>query len=287
MLRDSNHQAVLALLPDACPVLYTPASGDDSGSELASLVAERLAQLLGPLADNAGQQDQQQQKHQKQQMLQPHSPHAEVALAAGLSRALCYTHRYAERHSAGRRRGAPPPRILCLVRTADTPLQYIPIMNAIFAAQRTGVVVDACVVGGADSAFLQQAAHLTGGVYLRATRPAALLQQLLGGFVSDSCTRRMLALGGWSSAAVDYRASCFCHKTVIDTGYVCSVCLSIFCKANMRLQACPTCGSAFKQQARKGGGGAAGSQAGGGAGGSGTDQAQQQELQLASKAAEG
>ena len=40
------------------------------------------------------------------------------------------------------------------------------------------VVVDSCVVG-APSAFLQQAAHLTGGVYLCPARPAGLLQYLL------------------------------------------------------------------------------------------------------------
>lgn len=46
-------------------------------------------------------------------------------------------------------------------------------------AQRNDVVVDACMVGGADSAFLQQAAHLTGGLYLRPPRPGGLLQTLL------------------------------------------------------------------------------------------------------------
>lgn len=61
----------------------------------------------------------------------------------------------------------------------DVPAQYIPTMNAIFAAQRSGVVIDACYLGSSQSAFLQQAAHLTGGVYLRPARPAGLLQYLL------------------------------------------------------------------------------------------------------------
>ena len=47
------------------------------------------------------------------------------------------------------------------------------------ALQKLGVVIDACMVGSRDSAFLQQAAHLTGGLYLRPPRPAALLQYLL------------------------------------------------------------------------------------------------------------
>ena len=28
---------------------------------------------------------------------------------------------------------------------------------------------------------------------------------------------------------VDFRAACFCHKRIIDMGYVCSVCLSSMC----------------------------------------------------------
>lgn len=59
------------------------------------------------------------------------------------------------------------------------PAQYIPTMNAIFAAQRCGVLIDACYLGASQSAFLQQAAHLTGGLYLRPARPAGLLQYLL------------------------------------------------------------------------------------------------------------
>jgi transcription initiation factor TFIIH subunit 3 len=89
-----------------------------------------------------------------------------------------------------------------------------------------------------------------GGVYLRPHQPAALLQYLLGVFSADTATRATLSLGvGSGTQAVDYRASCFCHKNVIDTGYICSVCLSIFCKANMKLSQCPTCGSQFKQAA--------------------------------------
>ena len=45
--------------------------------------------------------------------------------------------------------------------------------------QRHSVVIETCVLGPADSAFLQQAAHVTGGLYLRPSRPGALLQYLL------------------------------------------------------------------------------------------------------------
>eukprot|EP00198_Chlamydomonas_reinhardtii_P013971 XP_001703308.1 TFIIH 34kDa subunit [Chlamydomonas reinhardtii] len=95
-------------------------------------------------------------------------------------------------------------------------------------AQRAQVVLDAVVVAPQDSSFMQQAAHLTGGLYFRPHRGRGLLGVLLNHFVCDTATRKQLdeaqALG------VDFRASCFCHKYVIETGYVCSVCLSIFCQ---------------------------------------------------------
>lgn len=50
----------------------------------------------------------------------------------------------------------------------------------------------------------------------------------------------MLALP--TKVAVDYRPACFCHHKLIDTGYVCSVCLSIYCD---NTSTCSTCRSAF------------------------------------------
>lgn len=45
--------------------------------------------------------------------------------------------------------------------------------------QKAEVVIDACMLGAHDSAFLQQAAHLTDGVFLRPKHKGALLQYLL------------------------------------------------------------------------------------------------------------
>lgn len=45
--------------------------------------------------------------------------------------------------------------------------------------QKLGVVMDACMAGPHESAYLQQAAHITGGQYLRPSKPGALLQYLL------------------------------------------------------------------------------------------------------------
>lgn len=42
-----------------------------------------------------------------------------------------------------------------------------------------GIPVDVCKVFGEDTVFLQQAAHLTAGVYLRLEHSAGLLQYLM------------------------------------------------------------------------------------------------------------
>lgn len=49
---------------------------------------------------------------------------------------------------------------------------------------------------------------------------------------------------------VDFRASCFCHKRTIDVGYVCSVCLAIFCK---QMPSCLICGAAYSHAKKRAG----------------------------------
>ncbi|WIA15471.1 hypothetical protein OEZ85_002111 [Tetradesmus obliquus] len=189
LLSENNHQCIIALQPNGSPVLYTLSSAAGSAAAMPALVLERVQQLLLETPAAGLQQQPEQQQQQQQQ---------EVALAAGLSRALCYTSRLLPRYAASTRHKAKP-RILSLLAGADTPLQYIPVMNCIFAAQHAGVALDACILGAADSAFMQQAAHITGGVYLRPHQPAALLQYLLGVFSADTATRASLNLGIHSS----------------------------------------------------------------------------------------
>lgn len=171
----------------------------------------------------------------------------EAAWSAATARALCQLHKAGRSASDGTQRTAPeqqrrgaPPRLLCLKAAPDSPPQYLASMNAAFSAQRCGVVVDACVLGAGHSAFLQQAAHLTGGVYVRPARPAALLQYLLAVFLASPAERQWLALP--AATPVDLRASCFCHRRPVDIGYACSVCLSVFCQ---RGPECATCGTTF------------------------------------------
>lgn len=158
-------------------------------------------------------------------------------LSGSLSMALCYIQRLFRSGSLH-----PQPRILCLHGSPDGPEQYVAIMNAIFSAQRSMVPVDSCYIGAQNSAFLQQASYITGGVHHKPQQLDGLFQYLMTIFATDLHSRRFLQLP--KPVGVDFRASCFCHKSTIDMGYICSVCLSIFCKQHKK---CSTCGSVFGQ----------------------------------------
>ncbi|XP_033628081.1 general transcription factor IIH subunit 3-like isoform X2 [Asterias rubens] len=131
-------------------------------------------------------------------------------------------------------------RLLVIKAADDNASQYMNLMNVIFTAQKQSIPVDACILEK-DSGLLQQACDITNGVYLQIPQINGLLQYLLWVFLPDPSLRETLVLP--PSIHVDYRAACFCHRTLIDIGYVCSVCLSIFCTYS---PICSTCHTAFK-----------------------------------------
>ncbi|KAK3683733.1 transcription factor Tfb4-domain-containing protein [Podospora appendiculata] len=161
-------------------------------------------------------------------------------------------------------------RILVISVSDSSPAQYIPTMNAVFAAAHARIAIDTLALRG-NATFLQQASFITRGTFVRATEPQGLLQYLMLGFsrgtapsgpgagaALDSATGAATkplnptsviskgSKGGRGSDAasrsiadilvtptadvVDFRAACFCHRRVVDTGFVCSICLSIFCE---------------------------------------------------------
>ncbi|CAN9154246.1 unnamed protein product [Alternaria sp. RS040] len=131
-------------------------------------------------------------------------------------------------------------RILIVSVSGDLANQYIPVMNSIFAAQRKRIPVDILKLAG-DTVLLQQASDATGGVYMKPDRPEGLLQYLMMAFLPDVTARTSLIVP--SAGGVDFRAACFCHRNVVDIGFVCSVCLSIFCNPHLPDNLCMTCGS--------------------------------------------
>uniref|UniRef100_A0A915J9J5 General transcription factor IIH subunit 3 n=1 Tax=Romanomermis culicivorax TaxID=13658 RepID=A0A915J9J5_ROMCU len=85
------------------------------------------------------------------------------------------------------------------------------------------------------------ACDITGGFYLKIDNPHGLLQNLICYFLPDPHQRPKLSI--FMDKDVDYRPSCFCHHKLINVGWVCSVCLSVFCHFS---PICATCQSVFK-----------------------------------------
>ncbi|RMX88590.1 hypothetical protein D0867_15528 [Hortaea werneckii] len=134
-------------------------------------------------------------------------------------------------------------RILILSVSGDLADHYIEIMNSIFACQRLGIPIDVLKLAG-DPVFPQQAADTTGGIYMSLSTPearAGLLQYLMFAYLPDAAARDHLITPG-EGEGVDFRAACFCHKRIVDIGYVCSICLSIFCEP-LKDSQCLLCGS--------------------------------------------
>ncbi|PRQ26530.1 putative TFIIH subunit Tfb4/p34 protein [Rosa chinensis] len=229
LLNQLNQVVVIATGYSSCSYIYDSTSAPSHGSDQGRMPA-LCSNLLQKLEEFVTEDE---------QLLKEASAEGTPSslLSGSLSMALCYIQKVFRSGPMH-----PQPRILCLQGSSDGPDQYVAIMNAIFSAQRSMVPIDSCYMGSHNSAFLQQASYITGGVYLKPQQPDGLLQYLTTVFATDLHSRAFLQLP--KSAGVDFRASCFCHKKTIDTGYICSVCLSIFCKHHKK---CSTCGSVFGQ----------------------------------------
>ncbi|GFV93183.1 general transcription factor IIH subunit 3 [Trichonephila clavipes] len=163
--------------------------------------------------------------------------YTESLVAGAMTMALCYIHRLRKQQIVEKKM---PAKILVVSSSGDSASQYMNFMNVFFTSQKEGVYIDACVIEK-DSGLLQQGCDITGGMYLKIQNVPSLLQYLLWIFLPTAETRKQMILP--SRVHVDYRAACFCHRNLIEIGYVCSVCLSIFCSFS---PICSTCQTAFK-----------------------------------------
>ncbi|XP_020578485.1 RNA polymerase II transcription factor B subunit 4 isoform X2 [Phalaenopsis equestris] len=223
LMNQLNQVVLIATGINSCGYIYDSGSSldvSDKVSEVSSEVLRRLGEFV--------YKDRRVVKGAESAM----GSNVTSLLSGSLSLALCYIQKVF-------RSGAihPQPRA-----SPDGPEQYVAVMNAIFSAQRSMVPIDSCVVGVQHSAFLQQASYITGGIYLKPPQLDGLFQYLAAVFAADLQSRCFLQLP--KPTGVDFRASCFCHKKTIDMGYVCSICLSIFCQHHRK---CSTCGSEFNQ----------------------------------------
>lgn len=171
--------------------------------------------------------------------------------------------------------------IITLSPSTDLAHQYIPIMNSIFACQRLNIPIDVLQLplppdpdrstsqnsssttepsSQSSTVFLQQASDATHGVFIAAkltAQPAvkdraittklaqhSMLTYLLTALLPNPTSRLHLITP--TRVDVDFRAACFCHRDVISTGFVCSICLSIFCDKSLGVlseEGCITCGT--------------------------------------------
>jgi len=158
-------------------------------------------------------------------------------LPGALTKALCYLHSEEKKVLNMKNNKA---RILILKGSADVSTQYMSVMNCIFAAQKKNILIDSCALLN-PSGFLQQASDITGGIYFNVEDISGLLQYMLWMFLPDVNLREKLELP--ISLQIDYRAACFCHRQLVDVGFVCSICLSIYCQF---MPKCLTCQTKFK-----------------------------------------
>ncbi|XDG03518.1 hypothetical protein ABKA04_003133 [Annulohypoxylon sp. FPYF3050] len=179
-------------------------------------------------------------------------------ISGALTMALSYTNKMTTSFQPAKTSSDPalPPSTTAVTSAADTatlrsrifvlsvsdsePAQYIPTMNAVFAASHARIAIDTLSLHGTPT-FLQQAAFITSGTFLSASsNPRGLLSYLMCGFLADAETRKTFVTP--TQDTVDFRAACFCHRRVVDTGFVCSICLSIFCEVPEGAE-CLTCGT--------------------------------------------
>lgn len=167
---------------------------------------------------------------------QQQSSDFEPLISGALALALCRINRKKEDFQSSR--------VVIITPTSDHPFfltsQYMNFMNCFFTSQKMDVVIDVATANteaeDSSNSILRQACDITGGTYLSISNYKALLQYLMWVLLPDCETRKSLVLP--EKIPVGSRAACFCHRTLIDIGYVCSVCLSVFCTFS---PICSTC----------------------------------------------
>lgn len=127
---------------------------------------------------------------------------------------------------------------------ADAPAHYVSFNNCVSAAAARKILIDSCVMGSAQSVFLQQAAQATSAQHLHPheSAHAGLLEELIVRLLNDAATRGQLLLP--PAHSVSHLAHCFCHQRATALGWLCISCLSVWCTDGP----CATCGGNVKPQ---------------------------------------
>ena len=136
-------------------------------------------------------------------------------------------------------------RIIVLTASSVETYDFVNCMNCAFAAQKLSFVVDVIDCSQSNSPSLRQLSHHTNGWYLNLSpsesKRGSLSHALLYYFSSPYQARSKVSPP--PPVANDMRTICICHNRLISTGYVCSVCLSVFCDETGKPKFCSACDS--------------------------------------------
>jgi transcription initiation factor TFIIH subunit 3 len=239
LMNEKNSLTVIASHLDNNELIYPGTSGtrlpSSSGQhELFAQVTEIISREMRNLAAKAKQDIEEHQQAGDRK-------YPESRMAGAISIALCRINKTKSQYDSSR--------VAIISASNDSSQyfssQYMNFMNAFFTAQKLDVVIDVCVANAdlkqGSTSILQQGCEITGGLYMSIPNIKAFLQYLLWTLLPDTKTREKLVLPQQKS--LGFKAACFCHRSLVDIAYVCSVCLSIFCAFS---PICSTCQTIFK-----------------------------------------
>ena len=163
----------------------------------------------------------------------------ETPIAQGISRALCFA-----KKSEGR-----VVVFECSQETTDFSSQSVSISNCGWAAGSIKISVVSLASAQPASALLALCDR-TGGVHIPssfAVSEGELLQALLFHLTASEKAAKVLKTRP-QAATQHMGAVCACHNRALDKGYVCSICLSVYCSDSAGI--CAVCGSRIRREAK-------------------------------------
>ncbi|XP_050422202.1 general transcription factor IIH subunit 3 [Adelges cooleyi] len=235
MLRTHNKVAVLASDPNSCDFIYSDQDELDfkkktiSSCKMGGSQYELFSHIDRSIKFNI-------MKFLRDAAEEPHMSR-DTVFGASCAKSLCYINRLQNNLLPGEIMNS---RILIISGCDNEGDKYIRCMNTFFTAQKQNVAIDACSLTH-DVTLLKQACYITEGSYFRMPKLEGLLLYLQWIFLTEPSSRKKLVIP--LAPQLDFRPFCFCHGNLTAIGFVCSLCLTIYCKIS---PICTTCEAVFK-----------------------------------------